>query len=63
MDNAGNIGSVSSEKSAATAGTTTSSGNVYDDFQDGTYKLQMAKSHQTGNGYLNGMLEVSGSKN
>jgi fibronectin type 3 domain-containing protein len=39
VDNAGNIGSVSSEKSAATAGTTTSSGNVYDDFQGGTYKL------------------------
>ena len=38
VDNAGNIGPLSSEKSAATAGTN-SPGNVYDDFQGGTYKL------------------------
>ena len=38
VDNAGNIGPLSSEKSAATAGTS-SPGNVYDDFQGGTYKL------------------------
>jgi predicted phage tail protein len=38
VDNAGNIGALSTEKSASTAGTT-STGNVYDDFQGGTYKL------------------------
>ena len=38
VDNAGNIGPLSSEKSATTGGTP-STGNVYDDFQGGTYKL------------------------
>ena len=39
MDNAGNIGLLSSEKSAVTAAATTGTGNVYDDFQASTYKL------------------------
>ena len=39
VDNAGNIGALSTEKSASTAGTTSGTGNVYDDFQGGTYKL------------------------
>ncbi|MGB7675355.1 MAG: family 16 glycoside hydrolase, partial [Nitrososphaeraceae archaeon] len=39
VDNAGNIGLLSSEKSAVTAAATTSTGNVYDDFQASTYKL------------------------
>jgi hypothetical protein len=39
VDNAGNIGLLSSEKSAMTAAATTSTGNVYDDFQASTYKL------------------------
>jgi hypothetical protein len=39
VDNAGNIGALSTEKSATTAATTTGTGNVYDDFQGGTYKL------------------------
>ena len=38
VDNAGNIGPLSAEKSAATGGTT-STGNVYDDFEGATYKL------------------------
>jgi hypothetical protein len=36
VDNAGNIGSVSSEKSAATAGTTTSSGDASTAFDEVT---------------------------
>ena len=39
VDNTGNIGALSTEKSATTAATTSSTGNVYDDFQGGTYKL------------------------
>ena len=39
VDNAGNIGLLSSEKSAMTAAATTATGNVYDDFQASTYKL------------------------
>jgi hypothetical protein len=39
VDNVGNIGALSTEKSASTAGTTSGTGNVYDDFQGGTYKL------------------------
>ena len=38
VDNAGNIGLLSAERSATTGGTP-STGNVYDDFQGGTYKL------------------------
>ena len=38
-DNAGNIGLLSSEKSAMTAAATTGTGNVYDDFEGATYKL------------------------
>ena len=38
MDNAGNIGLLSSEKSSYDC-VTTATGNVYDDFQASTYKL------------------------